>query len=184
MSSNIPNRGLIGLGIFTFILVLITLTFINKEKYKIFYGSLMVGNILIIFTFIYYINELVNLKIKLEEESKNIDKIENCPEYWKKTVINNKINCTSKNIKDNISIANIISNEGIDSEKNNIKYKTLEYKNIDLDEINIQPMDNKCNKMYQLYYNYSDNDITSKTNLKDKNDITWLDYHNNCLKTN
>ena len=120
-------------------------------------------------------SRLTKLKGDLLNNNTNIGKIETCPEYWKKTIEADSINCSNKDVLPNdVSLA-AMKKDKIDN------YNYLNYKDIDLMKINVQPNEEKCNSMFQTYHNYTDDEMKTKNTLDNKKKVSWIEYHNKCL---
>ncbi len=175
MINNIPTISTIGLVMFLVFYIICALCYINLQKYHFFFVPLMIGFGIIIFDFLYNISKIVKIKGDLLKNNSNIGKIESCPEYWKKIISKDSVNCSNKDVlPGNISLASLQENT-VD------KYNFLNYKDIDLTKINVKPNEEKCNSMFQSYYNYTDDEMKVNNNLDNKNAVSWIEYHNKCL---
>lgn len=175
MNKNIPTISTIGLVVFLIFYIICALCYINLQKYHFFFVPLLIGFAVIIFDFLYKMSQITKLKGDLLNNTANIGKINTCPEYWRKTIEKDSINCSNKDVlPGNISLA------AVNKDKDD-NYNYLNYKNIDLMKINVQPNEEKCNYMFQSYNNYTNDEMKEKNTLDNKKNVSWIEYHNKCL---
>ncbi len=173
MINNIPKRTITGIFIFIVLYIFSILVYINKPTYHYFFVPLLIGLTVVISNLLFGISKFYNLQEQEIISSNNkISKIVTCPEYWKKTIVKDDIQCSSNNIYDNKSFAEV---DQINTDLDN-SYKTLKYKNISLNNINSDNKNNICKNMFSAY-----NDDDKKTDtIENKNNITWIEYQNKC----
>lgn len=168
--TNISRKSLIGIATLIIFIIVLLIAFYSINNYKGFFITSLIGIVFIALNYLYTIsmnsttNNLFDLKTKREL-------IKSCPEYWRKEIVDDKIICTSKDINENTSIAEINKLDG---------YNTLKYKTINLSDINNNEgtLDLKCNKILKEY-NYN-KDVEDKIDNKLK--VTWTEYRNKCVK--
>jgi energy-coupling factor transporter transmembrane protein EcfT len=184
MSQVIANISIFGLIMFVFIYFITTLFYIQQRKYEWFIFPFLFGLLYIILIFLKNIYLTAKLSKKNITDTNNATKtlnIKTCPEYWKKiTDSDSNTLCSTKNIYGNTSIASVAS---ADTSTNN-DYNTISYNNtaLSLNDINNQTTNDLiCQKMFQSYFNYNDDTMTSKYTQNNKTNVAWVEYYNKCL---
>jgi hypothetical protein len=147
----------------------------NVLKYNWFFIPLLIGLFGVVFLFINNISKISKLKTDLIINKNVIGNIETCPEYWKKNTNKEVTTCSSQNISENSSIGTIKENG-----TNKNKWNTVNYTEFNLNEINIQPNDEKCKKIFKSYYQNLEK--PPNYTIENQKKITWVEYYNKCLK--
>ncbi len=186
MTNIIPTICITGIIIFVSLYFFIVLIYLNLKTYDWFFIPFLIGIFTIILIFISNISKIAKLKKNEIINIKRLKKVETCPEYWvnynqiNSTTIKPNNMCSSKDIYDNVSIATVKKNE----EGTSDEWNSLDYKNINLTAINKQATNDKiCERMFREYNNYDiTTDISAEYNTNNKKNITWVEYHNKCLK--
>lgn len=173
MENTIPIISIIGFIILNMIYILVASIYVKSRKHSFFFIPLLVGLFVVVIMFILKISQTIKIKNELKASNGKFDKVYTCPEYWNKSIENNNIKCSSKNIYDVTSIANVVDATSGDT------YKTLQYKDMNLSSIDKAHPEDKCKQMFISYYN---NKKLPQT-LDNKKNITWVEYHNNCLQS-
>jgi hypothetical protein len=171
--NNIPKKTFIGIFIFVVLYVFSVLAYINNPAYHYFFVLILIGLSVVIFNLLYGVSKFYTLQEQAIIASNNpVSKIITCPEYWKKTVLKDDIQCSSNSIYGNKSFADI---NQVNNDQGN-SYKTLKYKNISLNSINADNKNHICANMFAAY----NDDDTKLDTIENKNNITWMEYQNKC----